>query len=255
MTITSTFVGLRMRITWVTGLAGPMAPPDAGIIVSWNVLGTAAWNRKSFSGTPNDEVAVSVIITRFALSDGRSNAKSTRSPFFSYAVIVASSTKKVKLTLNKTLVREVLSYSEQLERLPRSCRSGNWSLMIPVGLTSRTLRALRTWASRAGWPGCCWLSSAGQAGHRGPASTVQRSSRGRRGGRASPGSMSPQPEQTVYSLVNHRRNCQVRREVPKVNSARQKRKQCFLVVVFKFVFFLNKSTESLFWLGWLWCRG
>ena len=72
-----------MRITWVTWLNGPMALPDAGIMVSWNVFGTAAWNKKSFSAVPNVDVAVSVVITRFGLSDGLSKLKSTRRPFFS----------------------------------------------------------------------------------------------------------------------------------------------------------------------------
>ena len=72
-----------MRITCVTGIKGVITVPEAGIMVSWNVFGTAAWNRKSLSVAPNDELAVSVTITRFGLSAGLSNAKSTRRPFFS----------------------------------------------------------------------------------------------------------------------------------------------------------------------------
>ena len=46
-------------------------------------LGTAAWKRKSVRVIPKGDEAVSVAMTRCGLSAGRSNAKSTRRPFFS----------------------------------------------------------------------------------------------------------------------------------------------------------------------------
>lgn len=79
-----TRVGLRMRMTWVTGVDVVTRVPEAGIICSWNVLGTAAWKRKSLSEEPYElGEAVNVAITKLGLSAGRSKARSTRRPFFS----------------------------------------------------------------------------------------------------------------------------------------------------------------------------
>jgi hypothetical protein len=79
-----------MRMTCVTGVVEVTSVPEAGIICNWNVLGTAAWKRKSAKLAPNDEVAVSVVITKFALSAGRSKENSTRRPFSSYAVMLGN---------------------------------------------------------------------------------------------------------------------------------------------------------------------
>lgn len=47
-----TLVGLRMRMTWVTGFEEETSVPEAGIICNWNVFGTAAWKRKSLTDGP-----------------------------------------------------------------------------------------------------------------------------------------------------------------------------------------------------------
>ncbi len=78
-------------MTCVTGVVEVTSVPEAGIICNWNVLGTAAWKRKSAKLGPKDEVAVSVVITRLALSAGRSKENSTRRPFSSYAVMLGNS--------------------------------------------------------------------------------------------------------------------------------------------------------------------